>query len=106
MTDDPVCAICLRPEQKLTKHHLIPRARHKKKSVREAMSREEARSSILLVCRSCHNQIHAVLSERELEREYNSLEKLLEHPDIASYATWIRGRKVSGKISVRKSNKR
>ena len=106
MSEEDCCALCLRPGQKLTKHHLIPRTRHSKKSVRDHMSLDEARSQILLVCRSCHNQIHAVLSEKELERDYNSLEKLLTHPDIASYVTWTRKRNISGSVQVRASRRR
>lgn len=41
------------------------------------------------ICRPCHSQIHAILTEKELEREWNTIELLLSHPDIAKFAAWI-----------------
>jgi len=96
------CELCLREEVTLTKHHLIPKARHNKRKNKESFEREEVRTRLLLVCRSCHNQIHATLSEKELEFDYNTLEKLLAHPDVAKYVAWVRKRNISGKISVKK----
>jgi hypothetical protein len=31
-----------------------------------------------------------VLTEKQLEREYNTIAKLRAHPEIAKFATWIR----------------
>jgi hypothetical protein len=52
-------------------------------------SREEMTSRILLVCRPCHKQIHAVFSEKDLEREFNTREKLLAHFEIQRFVDWI-----------------
>jgi len=96
------CPICLRPDIKLTQHHLIPRSQLKKKYIKKKLDVREARLEQIALCRSCHNHIHAVISEREMATEFNSLEKLLSHPEVHKYATWVRDRNIDGKISVRR----
>ena len=96
------CKICLREELKLTKHHLIPKATHKKYRRRGEYSQEEMQTRLLLVCRTCHSQIHALLSEKELATDYNTVEDLLAHPEVTKYTAWIRKRKFSGRVPVRK----
>ena len=41
------------------------------------------------LCGACHRQIHRTLTEKELEREYNTIEALLSHPDIFRFVRWI-----------------
>jgi hypothetical protein len=38
----------------------------------------------------CHRAIHASLTERELEKEYYTVEKLLTHFDIQQFVKWVR----------------
>jgi hypothetical protein len=56
------------------------------------------------VCRPCHSQIHQVLSEKQLEREFNTISKLRAHPEIAKFAAWI-GKKPSGFRALMRSSK-
>ncbi|HJT80231.1 MAG TPA: hypothetical protein VJ719_03455 [Chthoniobacterales bacterium] len=44
------------------------------------------------ICRPCHSQIHEVLTEKELERDFNTVDKLKRHPEIAKFARWIQGK--------------
>ena len=81
------CAICGR-EETLTRHHLIPRTRHHNKRNKREFERAVVRQ-VVGICRPCHSQIHALLSEKELEREFNTIEKLREHPGVAKFATWV-----------------
>jgi hypothetical protein len=81
------CAICGRAE-KLTRHHLIPRTRHHNKRNKREFARAAVKVTVG-ICRPCHSQIHAVLTEKELERDWNSLEKLRGHPEVAKFAAWI-----------------
>ena len=81
------CAICGR-EETLTRHHLIPRTRHHTKRNKREFERAVVRQ-VVGICRPCHSQIHALLSEKELEREFNTIEKLREHPGVAKFAEWI-----------------
>jgi len=54
------------------------------------------------ICRSCHSQIHLVLSEKDLEREFNTIEKLRGHPEIARFAVWIRAKPNGFRAAMRK----
>ncbi|MEX2366159.1 MAG: hypothetical protein WD601_06105, partial [Pseudohongiellaceae bacterium] len=45
-----------------TKHHLIPRTRHRNKRVKKLYSREEMARRLLWVCRPCHHHIHRVMA--------------------------------------------
>ena len=87
------CAICER-EERLTRHHRIPRARHHNKRNKREFPRQLVRQ-VVGICRPCHSQIHQLLSEKQLEREFNTVDKLRGHPDIAKFARWIR-RKPAG----------
>ncbi len=81
------CAICGRIEA-LTKHHLIPRTRHKNKRNKREFDRQVVKVTVG-ICRPCHSQIHRVLTEKELEREWNSIEKLRTHPEVRKFQDWI-----------------
>ena len=87
-----VCQLCGRSVALLTRHHLIPRARHRKKRNRRLFDREDVRARILWLCRPCHDHIHAMLSEKEMETAYHSREALLAHPAIARFVRWIETR--------------
>src|SRR5438270_13862436 len=96
------CAICER-EETLTRHHLIPRTRHHNKKTRRIFERAEVKQ-VAGICRSCHSQIHQLLSEKELERDFNTVEKLRSHPGIGKFAKWIRARPPGFKATVSRSN--
>lgn len=83
------CQLCGRGLVLLTRHHLIPRARHRKKRNRRLFDREEVRTRILWICRPCHDHIHQILSEKEMEARYHSREALLDHPAVDRFVTWI-----------------
>jgi hypothetical protein len=38
----------------------------------------------------CHRTIHAILSNKELERGYASAEALRAHPEIARFLAWVK----------------
>ena len=95
------CAICRRTE-KLTRHHLIPRTRHHNKRNKRDFPRALVRE-IVGLCRSCHTQIHQLLTEKELEREYNSVEKLRAHPEVARFARWIAPKPSGFRATMRSS---
>jgi hypothetical protein len=86
------CALCGRAVTPLTKHHLIPRMRHRARRIRRRYEKAALHARVLWVCRPCHDQIHAVLSEKELAATYATREALLAQPDIARFVAWIRRR--------------
>ena len=79
----PICPLCLRPippEAKQSQHHLIPKLRGGKGG------------PTILVHQICHNEIHAVLSETELARQFNTPQALRAHPELAKFFEWIASR--------------
>ena len=95
------CAICGR-EETLTRHHLVPRTRHHNKRNKRDFERAVVRQ-VVGICRPCHSQIHALLSEKELEREYNTIAKLKAHPGVATFAKWISPKPCGFKAAVQKA---
>ena len=82
------CELCGRTVDRRTRHHLIPRSRHTNKRVKRSFSREELQRTVPL-CGACHRQVHRTLTEKELEREYNTVEALLSHPGISRFVRWV-----------------
>ena len=83
------CELCRRPVRELTRHHLIPRSRHKKKRAKKAFDRREMEGRIALLCRPCHGNVHAVFENKDLEREYNTVDALAQHPGVHRFTRWI-----------------
>jgi hypothetical protein len=80
MTEFPICPLCGRPippDVPQSQHHLIPKLKGGKGG------------PTVLLHHICHKELHAVLTEAELARRYNTIEDLLTHPRIAKFATWI-----------------
>ena len=91
------CELCGRREPSLTRHHLIPRTRHRNKRVKKLYSREDMTGRVLWLCRPCHHHVHRTLSEKQLALEYNQRDKLLEHPEIKQFVEWLSTRPVGFK---------
>lgn len=83
------CELCGRAGVELTRHHLIPRTRHTNKRAKRQTTREERQQTIGL-CRPCHNQIHALFTAKQLERDFPTLSLLAAHPGVARFVEWIR----------------
>jgi len=88
---DGVCTLCGRVTKRGTnEHHLIPRTCHSNKWFRKNFTREEMRETIE-VCHDCHAAIHRfVPDEKELGRNYHSVDKLLSHAGLAGFVAWVR----------------
>jgi hypothetical protein len=74
----PVCPLCGRevPVAQQDAHHLVPRSQGGRETV--------------ILHRICHRQIHALLSESELAREYATPQALLRHPQVEAFVQWVR----------------
>ena len=94
MSEPQRCQLCRRiTKLGTTRHHLIPRTCHSKKWFRKTFTREEL-STTVDVCRDCHRAVHTLEpDEKELGRNYNTVELLTANPMISRYLTWIRKQK-------------
>ncbi|MFM9878788.1 MAG: HNH endonuclease [Burkholderiaceae bacterium] len=88
-----VCALCGRPIPHAQKdeHHLVP----KSKGGRHTTS----------LHRICHRQIHALLTETELAREFSTVQALLAHPEIERFVAWVKTKPVDFMERSRKSQR-
>lgn len=110
-TDDSSnCRICHRTDLRLTFHHLVPRATHSQVSKRKGKQLIPEVESVyqkhktvkgkprsrhdwlqvygVMVCRKCHSCVHRVETNTSLAKRYNTLESLLEHPEILKWRSW------------------
>jgi len=101
MIGECTCELCGRIVDEVTKHHLIPRTRHANKKNKREFDRTEVRTRLALFCRPCHKQVHAVLTEKQLEREYNNLESLKAQQEIAKFVDWIKDKPAGTQVTVR-----
>ena len=73
-------------------HHYIPRTLHSNKWFKKRYTREQMQEGMNL-CKSCHKAIHDLIpNEKKLGRHFNTMEKLLAHPQVAGYVKWKRER--------------
>lgn len=76
--EEPLCPLCSRPlAEPANKHHLVP------------VSRGGRHTPTVTMHKICHDKIHAVLTEKELKRYYHTIERLLEHEEIARFVKWL-----------------
>ena len=79
-----ICELCGR-ENICTFHHLIPRCNHTNKWFKKNFSREQMNEGIMVCKYECHREIHNLISEKELGKNYNTLKKLKAHENVAKY---------------------
>ncbi len=85
------CELCGR-ENELTFHHLIPVCLHTNKWFKKNYTQEEMKKGINICKYECHREIHNLILEKEMGRDYNTIEKLLNHPKVSKYINWIKKR--------------
>lgn len=99
--EEGVCELCGRIELKLTRHHLIPRARHNKKRTQRRFSKQEMHTEIAMLCRPCHSQIHSIFDNHELASYYHTIERLQAHSEVEKFVKWVKKRPAGLKIRVK-----
>ena len=77
------CSLCERevPRDMITLHHLKPRERGGKAEHRTPL------------CRPCHKQLHAMFTNKHLDRALDSIDSLKASPDLQPFLGWIRKQK-------------
>ncbi len=98
------CELCKREGTAITRHHLIPRAVHRKPRTTRTFEPGELNGRIANLCAACHKFVHSVLSEKELAAEYTSLETLRTHPEIQKFVQWVSNKRPE--LRVRSARKR
>lgn len=88
----PVCALCGRDVPALTEHHLKPRSKGRRGEVLPTA----------MICSACHRQLHALFTNDELAREYDSVEKLRAEPRMARFLRWVRTQDGRTHVRVRR----
>lgn len=92
--EEAICPLCGRPipDAQRDEHHLVPKSRGGRLTQ--------------TLHRICHRQIHALFSEAELERDYPTVERLREHPEIERFVTWVSKKPPGFYDGTRRSNRR
>lgn len=83
------CELCEREGMDLTFHHLIPKMMHSKKWCKRMFTSEERKTRGANLCMDCHPTVHKFITESDLARIYNTIEKLKTHPEIVKYIPWV-----------------
>jgi hypothetical protein len=89
------CALCGRRvgEDRLTRHHLLPRSRARKmkrrRKRRQELKRRDPDRTVGL-CGPCHRNVHASIGNADLERGYDSVEALRDHPGVRRFTEWVK----------------
>lgn len=75
--EKPTCPLCgrLMPDRSWNEHHLVPATFKGREKV--AMHK------------ICHDTLHRTFSEREMEKYYNTIPRLLENEDIRKFVGWV-----------------
>lgn len=71
------CPLCERPNLRPSDHHLVPK------------SRGGRGGDKVLICRDCHSAIHALFSNKELEKSYTTVDALLANERFAKMVRFI-----------------
>lgn len=75
------CPLCGRDlAEPCNKHHLVP------------LSKGGKNTRAILLHKICHDKIHAVFTEMELKRYYNTIERLQLHEEIAKFIKWVQNK--------------
>lgn len=80
------CPICDKILE-MTKHHLYPKSIQGSKWFRNHCSTDD-KIKYLFLCRNCHNALHKLFTEKELGREYNSIDKIMAMEKMINYKKW------------------
>jgi hypothetical protein len=87
------CPLCDRaiPKSQRDAHHLVPKSKGGRQTE--------------FLHRVCHRQIHALLTETELARQYATVEALLAHPEMQAFVAWVKTKPDDFFVRTRKSAK-
>ncbi len=85
------CPLCERSVPKVSAHHLTPKSR----GGRETLD----------ICLDCHAMIHALFTNKTLERQLSSVEQLRAHPEFEKYLVWVKKRPADRRYRAARARK-
>jgi len=91
MAENHICELCNRTVSSITKHHLIP------------LEKGGKTFKTLSLCRTCHEQIHALFTNRELAVYYHTLESLKRDQKIIKFLRFIENLPGDSHLVIKKS---
>lgn len=83
------CELCKRDVAHFSSHHLVPKSRNKEPV------------KLITLCSACHRMIHRIFTNLELEKEYNNLPWIKNHPEVSKFLTWVKKQDPNKKIKIR-----
>lgn len=96
------CELCHRRVPVTTVHHLFPKTLHRNKKIRACYDGGWLRAQTVDLCKPCHKQLHALISEKEMASHYHTIPRLLLHPEVARFVEWVRDRPGDTTVPVRR----
>ena len=86
-----VCPLCDRwiPPDQRDAHHLVPKSKGGRQTA--------------WLHRVCHRQIHALLTETELARQYATVDALRQHAGLRAFLDWVKTKPADFNVGTRKS---
>lgn len=98
--DDGTCEMCERFVSR-SFHHLIPKETHNRylskgrlpnnlldTTIGAELTRSWLNTHGIMICRTCHGTIHRTERNEILAEQYNTLDRLLEHPKLYAFAKY------------------
>lgn len=87
------CPLCDRviPPAQADRHHLVPKSKGGRQTE--------------FLHRVCHRQVHALLTESELARQYTTVEALLQHPELQAFVAWVKSKPEDFFVRTHKSTR-
>ena len=87
------CPLCDRviPPAQADRHHLVPKSKGGRQTE--------------VFHRICHRQVHALITESELARQYSTVEALLQHPEIRAFVAWVKTKPEDFNAPISKSTR-
>jgi len=65
------------PEKLIERHHLVPASKHEKNK------------KTIFVCVSCGDMLHQLFNNKQLAKQFDSLEKILYNEKVQKWIKWI-----------------
>ena len=84
-----ICELCDRKTGNYTFHHLVPR------------SRDKTTQQVCVLCKACHGMVHRLIKNTELEKKYNTIDHLKEHPEVNRFISWVKKQDPHKRIKIK-----